>query len=718
MSRAYFTSIALLALCACVTGRGSGSATRLAREYTPVVVPAQIEEKQYAWQRGIYDALPLEHPQRAAYRQVLVTHLIARAEAALDDGDHAAAFGALVMAATLYDPGQVYRERPWDGRVYQLASRVVRLFAPRGDVERVLPALCIQIGMRPNDPALQHEFNEILSWIDDTSRAVHGSGVEGKRAIDALEQAMLIWPSSFLVSGLYHLYVRRAGTLSKLAGARFFSRRRELTFAALQWTGYSIARLYVWVDKPEEALERLPDISSEQRDDLLRRLLQRAVKEPTNLEATLELAAIFERRDPLVALRVCRRASEHHPERAEAHACLGRLAAKLDRTALAVRGFSSAYRLEPSSHRHAERLAAQYQNQLFQLIEEEQLEAAERSLVRIERFYREAEQRLGKPMSPPLSKVRFALGFGQYNAGLIDQAIESLESSLRASPSPEALVQLATIALKAEDPTKALTYLDRTAKIVLDPAQRLYWRARATQLRAKALGVAGERQASLRAHEQAVDGWNEWLALDVSGEAVAEAKLRQGESLYELGQVGLALDAIDTAIDAAPSRKETYADAMALLVTRGHFPEALDVLHRTLGRPEVTEYLKSYCSLWIVGLARRAGLAPDPLAIAYLRRLSGSEWYHFLAKLALDKMPFAKLEGRAQTAAKRAELFFYQADRLLANGDLSQARELWQKVLDTRMMAFFEFDMALYNLRRGPAKVVTQAVDRRAERRR
>ena len=61
---------------------------------------------------------------------------------------------------------------------------------------------------------------------------------------------------------------------------------------------------------------------------------------------------------------------------------------------------------------------------------------------------------------------------------------------------------------------------------------------------------------------------------------------------------------------------------------------------------------------------------------------------------------------------QRAELYFYRAEQLLAEGKLEQARELWRKVMDTGMMAFYEYDMAAFDLRSGPAKVDARPIDR------
>ena len=123
-------------------------------------------------------------------------------------------------------------------------------------------------------------------------------------------------------------------------------------------------------------------------------------------------------------------------------------------------------------------------------------------------------------------------------------------------------------------------------------------------------------------------------------------------------------------------------------------------------------YLKAYCSFWVIGLARRAGLPPDALALSYLRQLRGQEWYNRLAQLVLGNTTFAALRREADTRGRLAELSFYEADRLLALGQLEQARALWQQVTGSRMMAFFEYDMASFNLRYGPATVTTRPLER------
>jgi tetratricopeptide (TPR) repeat protein len=245
------------------------------------------------------------------------------------------------------------------------------------------------------------------------------------------------------------------------------------------------------------------------------------------------------------------------------------------------------------------------------------------------------------------------------------------------------------------------------------PHARAYWQGRIEQLRGQALDLAGKRAAAAKAHRRAITAWQTLQAMGLGPEDKAEAYIHEARSLFAIDQRAKGMDALDQAIDVQPDRKETYADVIALLTTHGNMPEALDAYHRALGRREVSEYLKSYCSFWIVGLARRAGLPPDPLAMSHLSRLKGTAWYTELAKLISGSVSYQTLLKRAKGPSNLAELYFYQADLLLARGKTDEAKELWKKVIATNMMAFYEFDMATYNLRHGAAKVSTQPIDRK-----
>jgi lipoprotein NlpI len=70
-------------------------------------------------------------------------------------------------------------------------------------------------------------------------------------------------------------------------------------------------------------------------------------------------------------------------------------------------------------------------------------------------------------------------------------------------------------------------------------------------------------------------------------------------------------------------------------------------------------------------------------------------------RYALGRISYDRLLAMADTPGKRAEIFFYQAMRLLAEGKSNDAHALWSKVIDTKMASFFEYEMASRYLRVG-----------------
>ena len=146
---------------------------------------------------------------------------------------------------------------------------------------------------------------------------------------------------------------------------------------------------------------------------------------------------------------------------------------------------------------------------------------------------------------------------------------------------------------------------------------------------------------------------------------------------------------------------------LAFLIPRGEREECLDTFHRALGHAGVSEYLKVYFSLWMTDLDRRTGHSEDLLAHHFLESTDGPRWHHALARWAAGRASDADLALRADTTGKRAEADFYRAMRKLADGRSDEARTLWRKVIDTGMMAFFEFDMASFFLRHPGAVVAS-----------
>ena len=130
--------------------------------------------------------------------------------------------------------------------------------------------------------------------------------------------------------------------------------------------------------------------------------------------------------------------------------------------------------------------------------------------------------------------------------------------------------------------------------------------------------------------------------------------------------------------------------------------------------------MKVYTSLWILDLTRRTNKVGDPKAEAYLRTLDqrhgelrphrGAAWSRLLGRYAVGKISYEQALAAADTPGKRAEIYFYEAMHRLEEGKSDDAHQLWQKVVETQMFSFFEFDMASRYLRTGaPTSPVTSS---------
>jgi tetratricopeptide (TPR) repeat protein len=237
---------------------------------------------------------------------------------------------------------------------------------------------------------------------------------------------------------------------------------------------------------------------------------------------------------------------------------------------------------------------------------------------------------------------------------------------------------------------------------------------------AHAMGVAYEATGNMddarKAWRFAVRGWERLMLEQLRRKSLgssAGATFEVGRLYYLLGRRDDGLRKFDEAIEQDEARDQSYIDAIAFLVQRGDVEPALDIYRRAISKSNrvVSEYVKVYSSLWILDITRRRANAPDAAALGYLRTLDArqvelrppraSAWYRQLVRFALGRISYDRLLAMADAPGKRAETFFYQAMRLLAEGKGDDAHALWSKVIDTKMASFFEYEMASRYLRTG-----------------
>jgi hypothetical protein len=149
-------------------------------------------------------------------------------------------------------------------------------------------------------------------------------------------------------------------------------------------------------------------------------------------------------------------------------------------------------------------------------------------------------------------------------------------------------------------------------------------------------------------------------------------------------------------MQAAPDNRETYAQILSYLVVAPPQPElAENILARAQRQLTLEPEWKTYFALWVKAISARAHVDLSPDVSSLLGRLARSDaWWGHLAQFGIGTIDYARLSAAAKNRGERAEADFYEGIRRTAAGDLQGARALFKAVIDSRMVGFYEYQMA------------------------
>jgi tetratricopeptide (TPR) repeat protein len=634
-----------------------------------------------------------------------------------------------------------------------VAELVLNLFSPRGGDQQVTLALAALATLAPNEREWSDRLDQVVRWTDEESNFDEGGGMrKAGSAIDALESALGDWPAAPVVSRLDTLYVARQ---ARFASALHHpptgdSARRALGDLLLahgeemQRAVTSMAGAYLRAGRIADAAARTTQMAGQDGDDPeLRALLAAAAQPGASAADALALARRFLPRidflagtatdapDPVVALRVLEAGIVAHPADTDLLILSGHVARLLSSYFLAILRLEQAEAVlakNPAQRDLEGRVSAElielgFVRLRLRLDPERDTPAfAEADDLR-QRFVETRQRFAGTEMKVRDADIDFELARSYVNAGLIERAEPLfLRARDEGEPTAEVTIELGNLAFKRGDPARAAQIVREGIDVLRgkgttqDTIGSVAGRARLDRLLGDTLDATSDRDGADAAWRGSLIGWERLMIEHLRRKNIpesAEATVEVGRLLYLLGRHAEALQRFDDAIEEDGDRDQTYIDVVAFLVQAGETDGALSVYHRALARPgrAISEYVKVYTSLWVLDLSRRATKVGDPKAEAYLRTLDerhgelrphrGAPWYHLLARYAVGKTSYDQVLAAADTTGKRAEIYFYEAMRRLGDGKPDDAHQLWQKVIETRMFSFFEFDMASRYLRVG-----------------
>ncbi len=700
----------------------------------PTVSPTS--EERYKDALEVVYALP-DSPRRLKLRSSLQRYILARLPAGLRKGQGVVGFKLFLDLTSLYADfaaeGPSRLPAPERTALVAAAQRVLKTFARRGAAEESLTALAVLVSLGPDKRGAETQLAIIVHWLGELEDPLFGRVQRNVDAIAAVNKVHARWPSPHLRRTLRVLLARQFTTLRPLLALPKVPNVRTVkqAVAAVREYGWQRVRLLT-LDREVALLQgTLLKVKAKAYGDAhLARLLAPALDPRKGPAPLITLAEALAGKWPGAARVLCQQVVDRYPRDANGHYCLGQLALTAKRTLLALRHFAAAIRVNPGYRKAWDVYAATYLDRLMSLLGQERLDQVRREVTFLERVHRAAAAWwVSHPLKSSLADVYFMLGRGLFNEGHIAEAVTTLRKALQIKPTPQVQTQLAEIAFWRGRFEVSIGRLNAVLKHLKGSfGWRAYWEFRtaplkaqarrrlASQLRAKA-GLTGDRRLADRIRrraktEEASAQLLENRALR-SGQFLlralrsprlqAEVLVIVGRMLHDSGRRQLALRSFDAALDRAPKRSGTYVDVISFLVMRGYFDQALDAYHRALARSEISVYLKAYCTFWILDLGRRARVDPERLGLAevFLKHLKGNQWYHQLARFHLGRATYAELKPKAKTKGQRAELDFYHSMRLVRQGKKAAARRLWQKIVDSEMMAFFEYKMVRRYLSRG-----------------
>ena len=640
-------------------------------------------------------------------------------------------------------------------RLLHIANLVRTLFGAQGAETESTLALAVLAVLDPQSPRWARELQDVLTWaLNGKQIAAGNSQLEAPPSPRRLlEEATWRWPSPALVHRLTQTMVDRheqlRGRLRRPQGggahAGMFGEEMLEDADSVTTLAASVAAVFLRAADLQGASAALVELKDRPGDDAELRAFINAVAKPPQPTPTAfaALARRFlpklpllggtsgDRVDAWAAFRVLELGLRFYPNIVDLLVLQSRVARLVNSPLLSLELLEEAeplMRQQRASKEDQEGLAketVELQFALFRVrMDPEDIRPAQKHATELRARMAQARHQFGDNVDWLSDRpVELELARNYVDAGMAAKAEPILaQATQQANVEVETTLQLGNLLLKkgnAADSVRVLHEGLERHQPQQPPEETIgYVESHSKLARAlgQALEVAGRDGDAQKAYRTALLGWDRLMIDHMRNRRrgpAAEATLEVGRLYYLMGRRPEALQKFSEAIEVDETRDQTYSDSLAFLVQRGELDAAIDIFRRALskGGDAVSEYVKVYASLWIADLSRRNLRAPDPSAQSYLafvahrtlvlRPSRSAAWYAQLARFALGEVSFTQLMPKATTAGRKAELLFYQAMNLLAQGKEEEAHALWTAVLETNMISFFEYEMASHYLRQG-----------------
>lgn len=670
----------------------STSATRR----PPDATAEPISQAEYPDAERRFLRMPPDDPDRLALRARLMATVLTQAQALADVGDYEGVVGEVSRLPTFLSPSD-YAAGAFPMRIEPVAQFIAHRGGRLGDEGHVLGAYFI-LHRLTGDEAYQADYDQVAAWARDARSNLDSVSEQYAELIDVWSDHADLSPAPEVLDTLAGLYIAgRDAIAAETPETRHrlgIGGERQLRLAPL-----NVAAVYLAHGDIASAIGKVESMGG--GDELQLRLLEllRAAKsdDEAGAAATFELVEGYRVARPDVAVGLCRSALIRFPGDYRFPTCMARVDADSGQFADATAWYVIAIDLSPE-------MIELYDEALGQLDEFIEVRLSDPHPERSGALARGAEKILAErqkrwPESePPIApnRLEFLIGMLDMNAGNPEAAQKRFENSLQQDENPEALLQLGLL-LERTGKLEAAAQRYRRA-LALTPTGALPDDLRRAEIFEHLGNVAraqGNEREMVANYRVALEAWTE--ARDqVEGPTGALVEMRRGVLLDQLGRHEDATDAFENAMMYAPQWRDVYATILSHLVSATpNYDLASQVWRRSQLQLSLPPEWKVYFTLWIQFIAARAGQPPAEEHTELLRRLGGSSsWWGKLASFGAGTLDYEGLLSVASSLGEKTEALYYEGTRRFIAGDTAGAFEQFERVLETNMVSFYEYEMA------------------------
>ena len=655
-----------------------------------------IPQAEYPDEARRFLRMPLDDPERLGLRDRLIASVLSQAQSLADVGDYEGVVLEVGRLTMFLSPGD-YAAGVLPKYVEPIAKHIADRGGRLGDEGNVLAANFI-LERLTGDEIYQRRYDDVATWGREARANLDTVSEQYAGLISVWVDHAYLTPAPEVLDTLAGLHIAGRDAVS----AETVENRHRLGIGGerqLRLAPLNVAAVYLTHGDIRSAITKVESMGpgGELQLRLLDLMRTAHSSDEAGAAATYELVEGYRLARPDVAAGLCRSALIRFPQDYRFPTCMARVAADSEQFADATAWWVIAIEVEPEMIELYDEALGQLDEFIKTRLEDPHPERSSALARGAETILAERQKRW-PDSRPPIApnELEFLIGMLEMNAGHAAEAQQRFEKSIEKDPDPGAMTQLGLLLERTGHPKEAEQQYRRA--LALAPSDSLandLQRADILENLGNTARAQGRAEEMASRYRVALQAWNE--ARDqVEGPTAAIVEMRRGVLLDHLRRHDEAVDAFENAMSHAPQWRDVYAGILSHLVSAPpDFELASSVWRRSQLHLTLPPEWKVYFTLWIQLIAARADQPPVEEHAQLLRRLGGgSNWWGKLASFGAGDLDYAGLMSVASSLGEETEALYYEGSRLFIAGERQAARDQFQRVLDTNMVSFFEYEMA------------------------